>query len=76
MSEYLLLITPKHPRFTTAQLQTLVDILVNAGSISVGSILIPALFNNFSTLNLIIGICGGIIFWLVAVRTAKYINNG
>ena len=50
MVKYILLHVPEEPRFTDAQLQTLVDILVGSGLVGFGSVAIPAVLEKGSML--------------------------
>lgn len=67
MSKYLLMVVPRKPLLVVSQFQALVDMSVGAGLVSLGSILIPALFDKGTSLSVIYGVTGVIVFWSMAI---------
>ena len=74
MDKLLLVIAPKQARFTLAQFQTLVDICVGTGLVSLASVVIPPIVDRAISLMLIFGLGSTLSFWIIALWFARRIT--
>jgi hypothetical protein len=58
---------------TNSQIKTLVDICINVGTVSLGSVVIPIAFNLGSIEVMFIGIVVCLWFWYSGLVISKYI---
>lgn len=67
----LIVLVSKIPLLNRFQVQTIVDIYINIGSICLGSVALPVIFDQGSEIAVLTGLVGTALFWYTAVRTAK-----
>ncbi|MBU0569442.1 hypothetical protein KKB40_01525 [Patescibacteria group bacterium] len=70
MVEFIILHVPRKPRFTDAQLQTFVDVLVSVGLVGFGTVAVPAFLEKGSFLGFIFGLVLSVVSWYIAVSIA------
>ena len=73
MSRYLITLILQSPKLSNSQFKTLVDICINLGSISLGSVAIPLVFDRKFDLMLSFGLVGASVFWYLAVYISRKI---
>ncbi|HCR35471.1 hypothetical protein A2130_01455 [Candidatus Woesebacteria bacterium GWC2_33_12] len=73
MSKYLITLILKSPNLNNSQFKTIVDICINLGTISLGSVAIPLVFDKKFDLMLSFGLIGAFSFWYLAVYISRKI---
>lgn len=74
MDKLLLIIAPRQARLTSAQFQTLVDICVGVGLVALASVVLPVVIDREDASVLLLGIAITLIFWSLAMWSAKKIT--
>ncbi len=75
MVKFIILHVPREPRFTSVQLQTVVDIFVGIGLIGLGSVAVPTIFERGSSAITVFGLVLSFVSWYIAVEVASKIRT-
>ncbi|OGM29529.1 hypothetical protein A2630_00865 [Candidatus Woesebacteria bacterium RIFCSPHIGHO2_01_FULL_44_10] len=73
MGKYLVAWVPEEPRLSHTQLQTIVDICVNIGTVGLGSVVLPTIIGRWSVPAFVFGLTGTLGFWYAAIRVSRRI---
>lgn len=75
MARYLLLLIPQDPKLTRVQMQTLTDICIGAGMVSLASVAIPSIFERGSEMTIIVGVVATLVCWYTGLLLGGRIKD-